>query len=429
MTLIHLISGETLQNVLPILALKPAKVISVLSNKNEVFLKKKADIENAVRLAMSGCGQHKLIPEFDNEPTEIGFDSPTIEQTKKALTEVLSAVSDPCVNYTGGTKEMSIGAWCAAKEAEVPSLYCDSPREFRSGETGKLKFPQQLSEIASRLELPTILAAQGLLEGTHWKKAKTTGARIRFGQIAYELGQTQPQLMRGLRAAIREHGIKGGQRKPNSEDYKRASTQPLPVRDNELTHPFLDAAQRTGLIKQKGGQWFLLLNSNGNAKERSQRLQFVLTQLDGGAFEGYVHHCLEQSTRYSRFIHGLMPYGTSEDAGFGETDFLAFEPLTTGLTLITCKSSPPSLEHLESVLARKNKLGGRFAKAMLCVERGEPRRIEELRRQASSLGIECVVGEELASRLGAKLPLATSVPAKPFDQITLGGSNLADAFK
>lgn len=168
-------------------------------------------------------------------------------------------------------------------------------------------------------------------------------------------------------------------------------------------------------------------------KEKIQRLQFVLTQLDGGAFEGYVHNCLEHSSRFSRFIHGLMPAGATESADFGETDFLAFEPSATGLTLITCKSSPPSLEHLESVLARKNKLGGRFARAMLCVERGETRRLEELRHQSSNLGIECVVGEDLTKRLSASLPdkmspLAGSVQRSPHT-LSIGGSNLEDAFK
>jgi predicted ATPase len=36
--------------------------------------------------------------------------------------------------------------------------------------------------------------------------------------------------------------------------------------------------------------------------------------------------------------------------------------------LISCKTSPPRLEHLESLLARKAKFGGRFATTLVCME-------------------------------------------------------------
>jgi hypothetical protein len=412
----------------------------VVSRDTEAFLKRKSDIENAVRSALIQCGQSQFMPVFDEHAANMQSDSPTIEESTRVIAALIGSAPNPCVNYTGGTKEMSIGAWCAAKDAQVPSIYCDSPREFRSGGTGDIEFSTQLPEIATKLELPTILAAQGFLEGKHWKRAKTTGARIQFGQVAFELGQRQPQLMRGLRATIRDHGIKSGGRKPNIEDMRRAANEPLPIQEDELTRPFLEAAERTSLLKRKGRQWYFQIPQQGNARERAQRLQFVITNLDGGAFEGYVHHCLEMSDRFSRFIHGVMPASTSEDAEFGETDFLAFEPQTAGLTLISCKSSPPSLEHLESVLSRKNTLGGRFAKAMLCIEQTVPKRQGELRKQAASLGIECVFGSEIDSKICSQEKAANLAPldaikhslpmkAETKNYPAFQPPNLADAFK
>jgi hypothetical protein len=400
LTIIQLISGETLQNVMPILALRPARVISVFSETTEVFLKRKVDIENAVQVASPDPRQR---PDFSHKPVRIGAESPSIQQSLEAMDKLLGDQPDAIVNYTGGTKEMSIGAWLAAQKYGRPSLYCDSPREFRSGGTGAVGFPVQLPELARSVEVATILAAQGFMQGTHWKHMSTTSARLAFGNVAFRLQQSQPELMRGLRAAIREHGIAGRGRKPNAHDLERASTRPVPVTENDLTRPFLNAAQHTGLMQKRGGAWYLLVSKNGNFKQRTQRLQFVIMQLDGGAYEGYVHKCLDRSGRFSRFLHGVLPVMATEEAEFGETDFLAFDPDATSLALITCKSSPPSLEHLESVLARKEKLGGRFARGVLCVESAGSRREEDIRKQAGRLGLECVIGPEIESAFRCKL--------------------------
>jgi hypothetical protein len=68
--------------------------------------------------------------------------------------------------------------------------------------------------------------------------------------------------------------------------------------------------------------------------------------------------------------------------------------------LISCKSTPPKLEHLESLLSRKAKFGGLFAKTMLCVERTWGLQSEQtLRSQCKSLGIRCAIGEEIADVL------------------------------
>jgi hypothetical protein len=116
--------------------------------------------------------------------------------------------------------------------------------------------------------------------------------------------------------------------------------------------------------------------------------------LEGDAFEIYVQICLKKSRRFTHYFHSVQPKSASETPDFGETDFLAFDPKELSLTLITCKSSPPSLEHLESVLARKEKFGGRFTKGLLCVMGADQPQKDKLKMQTRLLGLELAVGKE-----------------------------------
>ncbi len=395
MTLIQIISGETLQNVLPILALKPARVISVVSTANKVFLAKTRDIENAIKLAWPKFGSGP-VPDFVPDPVSAESDSPSIENFHKVVGQVIAQNSEACVNYTGGTKDMSIGAWLAAREAGVPTLYCDTPRLFRSGDTAPLNFPMQLGDVARRLDVPAILAAHGLLQGQHWKVYKETGARIAFGRISFELLLKDQRAVKGVQRAIVEHGNAGQKKRPNRDDLTRVLQRAVELPEGEIARQFLDAASRAGLMVHRRDGWFIGPLWKGNPRVQLDHLDKTLMQLTGGAYEGFIHDRLERSPRFTAFLHGVMPASASEDSTFGETDFLAFEPGRTRLVLISCKSSPPSLEHLEATLARKAHFGGRFAHSILCIKSAlDKKREYDIRKQCDLLSIECLIGSEV----------------------------------
>jgi hypothetical protein len=400
MTLIQLISGETLQNVLPILALRPARVVSVLSTASPFFAQRRNFIENAVALALKR--DRGTLPSFDESiASVIGSESPSLEETRCLVATLIERFPDAVINYTGGTKEMSIGAWRAAETAGIPSIYCDSPRGFRSGGTGIIEFPIQLPELVKEIQPEIILAAQGLRKDRDWQLHPISKKRIQFGETAFRLVLESPEEIRSLRKTIRSHGLGGSKTKrPGWDDINRAMAHPIPVSQGEAAQAFLQAASEAGLVLARGTAWYLRFRSDGDLRQRGASLENTVTQMDGGAFESQVQSCLQKSIRFRSFLHGVQPMGSSEIADFGETDFLAVDAKNFNLTLISCKSTAPNLEHLESVLARNQKFGGRFARAILCVEADKPSRMANLKRQCENLGITCVDGTELEVALG-----------------------------
>lgn len=136
----------------------------------------------------------------------------------------------------------------------------------------------------------------------------------------------------------------------------------------------------------------------------------VVQGLTGAAFEVYVAALLEKSDQFSNSLSNVYPADSQPEAqGFGESDFLAYEPGGVSLTLISCKSSPPKLEHLESLLARKAKFGGLFAKSMLCIENEVNKaRSRQVRSHCKSLGITCAIGSEIESALGVPSQAASA---------------------
>ncbi|MBC7106224.1 MAG: DUF1887 family protein, partial [Firmicutes bacterium] len=65
------------------------------------------------------------------ENAEPGVDAYAVEATRRAVLELIGR-SPPCVpvvNFTGGTKCMSVGAFIAAREAGVKAVYVDTANE------------------------------------------------------------------------------------------------------------------------------------------------------------------------------------------------------------------------------------------------------------------------------------------------------------
>jgi len=113
-TLIHLISEQTMQNLLPIMALQPDQVIHICS-QDDRFDKAVTKLESAVSVA-------GLNPSFQIEKLQSRF--PEVEDVRQALKSLLRIFPDSVVNITGGTKLMSLGAFLGASEfADVTVMY------------------------------------------------------------------------------------------------------------------------------------------------------------------------------------------------------------------------------------------------------------------------------------------------------------------
>lgn len=110
-TIISLIGEQNLPNLLPILHLKPEQVILVYTDFTE---------QTAVRLT-------KLIRDRA-EVTRVQVDAYNIEETREKLQTAVSNLpaSDLIVNFTGGTKMMSLAAYQTAVAHQATLVYLQS---------------------------------------------------------------------------------------------------------------------------------------------------------------------------------------------------------------------------------------------------------------------------------------------------------------
>ncbi len=398
-TLIHLVSDQTLQNILPILALEPDRVLQVMSKDTERFRKPALNTRRAVEVA---ARRGFRMPAEWPDPVAVGVDSPSIEQTRKVVAGLLQEGPKATVNYTGGTKNMSIGAWLAARDASAPTLYCDTPREFVSGGTADLQLPVALQAVAKKLNVEVILASQGLMRGEQWRREGFSSAELVFGDLCLQMTQTHGNQFRQYRHTLFSHASSRGG-KVNAADVRRASTTPVPAPANKDFVPFLDQAVQMRFLRKNGNEWFYNLRPQLPSKTKIKELSRLAMGISGRAFEAYVASKLERSPIFTDHMANIKPAGSHpEEHGFGESDFLAYAPGSLALTLISCKCSPPGLEHLEALLSRKAKFGGLFARTLLCVEFGvDDNRQRVLRKRCESLGIACAIGEEIPRTLGA----------------------------
>ena len=430
-TLINLISEQTVPNLLPALALKDVDcVVNVVSS--DAFKPHVRRLEEAIDVGWKTLHRNRALPRF--ESIFINSESPTVEQTRnRILKRILDLEGAYVVNYTGGTKNMSIGAYHAADITGSATIYCDTPRQFIDGGTGLMPDFLSMSELAIQLDVQLMLAAHGLFPKRDYFFTRERNAVSKFGEAAFLLYQGQPNLLRQFRAIWRKYCV-AGKNRPNISDVARVEAETIPMGDEPLLADFLEQAVRCGLLKRSSNGLRIDFGHALVAFEKQKRLERVLADLEGGVFEAVVLHKLKASRRFTSFLHGVRPAGATQTADFGESDFIAYSPETLSLTLISCETSPPRLEHLESLLARKAKFGGRFATSLVCMEHeGAPhyatqetrdhQRSEKL-QQLRLLGMQGAFGDQLDEILQVRQPSEPDVSAKRSSVISPASSTL-----
>jgi hypothetical protein len=159
--LIQLVSEEAMPSFLPVLALHPAALVHITSDG---FERHSAPVLAAAEMAglrpTSGAVRELRLQAM-----------PSIAETHQAVKDAIEWLHTrgltPVINFTGGTKLMSIGAFYAAVSANMSSLYVDGDHEtFVDGRTGPeiaslLENELRLGRLAPRLSVPLIVAAHG----------------------------------------------------------------------------------------------------------------------------------------------------------------------------------------------------------------------------------------------------------------------------
>jgi len=396
LTLIHLISEQTMQNLVPLLALKPARVVHICS-RDERFRAAARHIESAAREA-------GLDAQF--QVHELAAAVPDIEPVRAALQQTLSVFPGAVVNITGGTKLMCLGSYLGASEFPVPMLYCDTDRQqFVALGKHPLPLHPSFAEVVCRLTLRVVLAAHGKPPDA-WGFSRADPARLEFGRRAWVLrGQFWEQFRRyGFNRRIQSFFFSENGRVPSGKsklaafceaDLTRSLPDPIP---GPVTD-FLSAAADAGILVRMvdGGFKVGPPPGTGDLREHVERAASLLA---GSWLELAVLNFVSSSSRLLDPHWSVQPrrgQPNAEDTqSFGETDVVCIALPQGNLQVISCKTSPGKpLEHLESLRERSQNLGGRFAGATLALLGSRNDQIAELRRWSRLLGVRVLIGEEI----------------------------------
>ena len=367
-TLIHLVSDQTMQNLLPLLALRPAKVVQVRSRPKK-FADSAQHLEQAVT-AMAGTLLYAdLRPEFI--PEVIDEESPSPDTTRNVMARVLARHPGAVVNVTGGTKLMSLGALQATQtSAGSTAVYCDTQaRRFNWLHGEPEAVLPEFEQLAASLTLDGVLAAHGV-SPDKLRSVKPTADQLAFArgvhQLRLESGEEVGRFARRLR----------DQSHPASKDISKSAVDGmlaagLPGPDNDTEHQYLALAAVAGLLSERDGKWFYRLAGNTLRPEDRVRAALEINKaLLGGWFELYVYDRMAASGRFADLRTEVQSRDRSQQS-IGETDIMGIDLRQLGLVFVSCKVSDEflskPLEHVFATRHRALEFGGTFAQTVFCI--------------------------------------------------------------
>jgi hypothetical protein len=390
--MIQIVGDQTVQNLLPVMALRPARIFQARSQ----------DVKGATRFEDAADNFGLAVQRLSSEPGFEGYQpeiitetmddtSPGIEATRSFVASFLAKQQGAVVNFTGATKLMSIGAYQAAAALGAPSLYCDTQeKRFTDGHTGKLDPWPDFRSAAAHLSVPLLMAAHGKNFGD-WQHEVPTSELKEYGQKAFNVRRDNWDELDGFNKSLRPffYRIKG--RVPSVEaDLRALVSEPLPagVIATPSGHDLVRAATIAGLLQSTGKNQFIV-----NAEPRKRDVERVANLLIGSWVELAVLDMMEGHPRYQNPLWSVEP-SVAQDADFGEMDIVCVDQRTASLRYISCKAvlDKPPLEHLEAVGDRAHRVGGTFAASTLVVFQTYFEQDQTIRRYAKRLRIDAAVG-------------------------------------
>ncbi|MCX7914845.1 MAG: DUF1887 family protein [Verrucomicrobiae bacterium] len=385
-TLIHLVSEQTMQNLLPILALRPNVVVQLRSRADR-FHQAAENLKNAVHAIRDTILYRDLQPEFREEVIEA--DSPTVEQTETKIRELLRRFPHPIVNITGGTKLMSLGAWKAVAD-QTPIIYCDTA-ECRFVPVGRHPLPQlpPFPQIAASLTVEAVMAAHGVTRD-NWKFDQPTEPLRAVGRVGFSCRQANEQAFRDFGEAVRSHFRSDAERIPRgNKKLSELVARPLPAAPPSVS-PFLEALANADLLAKRGDRFY------PNVEPSREKVEQLANLLEGSWLELYVVDLLLNHTDRWTDPHWSVEPRHPEQVVFGETDVICVNVQATALQIISCKTVlRQQLETLEALAQRRRDLGGTFAKATLAVLSVSENERRKLTNWARLLNVQLLVGDEI----------------------------------
>jgi len=387
MTLLHLVSEQTMQNLLPVLALKPKTIVQVRSSDVR-FHQAAENLKRAVAAIRKTATYRELSPKF--EEVVIAEISPGVARARSKVGEALSLWPGAVVNLTGGTKPMSIGAYLAAEYQGEPVLYCDTQMRQLLSLNKKCPLPPLpgFDEIAASLNVETVMAAHGV-DQAGWKGRTPDASRLDFGERALRCRLDHAEEVLAFARQLRRD-FKPLDKFLSCEKFAVRNLEPITGVQTLGVTEYLRAAVALGVVVEENNRFRFSPNLSRREFEKAVDL------LEGVWLELGLYAVLSRDPRYGDPQWSLKPE-KQDAAGFGETDIVCVDRKITGLALFSCKSAPPKLEHLEALRQRKETLGGRFARATLCVAHCASSEKQRLAFWCRALGVDLLTGSQITA--------------------------------
>lgn len=372
-------------NLLPIMALRPERIIQLVT-KDQRAARAVAQFKEVFSMLAKEPGYDGYKPRIQDQ-TLPGHD---LAEVRDTVARLLLENNGAVVNFSGGSKLMSVGAYQAAMALGRPSLFCDVEEgRFVSGRTAPLSQPPGYNALISQFSIRLLMAVNGR-SFDEWKGETPSEALRQFGLRAYELRNQQWAPLEAFNKALRQALYGSSDHLPGApEELAALLAKPLPpsVTGSEPARQYLTAAAQAGLVKSSGPEIFKLACA---ADRREMEKCFRL--LTGQWLELAVVDRVLRHPGYREVMwHPESASGEERGAGI-----FGIEKSGMVLRYIQCHGSlnRSPQDHLEAVVQRARRLGGAGAEATLVVLKTAQGQDSTLKHAAKRLGVELVLGAE-----------------------------------
>lgn len=378
-TLIQIVSEQTMQNILPALALKPNKLFHLCTEK---MMPKSAHIVEALR--QTGT---KINMENINLAAV-----PTISEVSKLIQvldeEIRKSGATSVVNFTGGTKIMSIGAHQGACAAKIPSLYVDTEHgTFIDGNSGTpiteiIGGDLSFTSLQRELSIDILSRANGAGNASPGKGYK------HLSELANYLLKNRKDEKTAWEAIYGKNGLASSlPNKKSPKDYLNLIEKPI-----NLSPKLIELAQSAGIIERRNANAYLALTSEIKQKlldldskydykkgrfhadwhfenffKSIEPIEEVMRIFSGAWWEVVVAEAIENSGLF-RDIRWSANVGFKKQGTRMEEDILAIRGVN--LAYFSCKRGGDKSKLsrlLEEVDASARRIGGAFAEKYLAI--------------------------------------------------------------
>lgn len=397
LTLIQLVSEQTMQNLLPILRLKPARLVHLATPKTQ---NRSAWIAEAAR--QSNCPVELETLTLSAMP---GMRE-TMQATLAAIENAGQRGDTALVNFTGGTKLMSIGAYVAALKHKTPSLYVDTQDalfvdgQSAEGLAGHFGDDLSFTPLLRSLSLHAIAAANGcgrITNGHRWQPWLPLAQHLlnhaddeaACHNAIQKLSPPPRRAAEWLEALDHDFSVpETVSTLANQTGQYRPGSQPGTLRLPDTTRA--DLFELASLDGQGP-----VPNYNDRLFRAVSPLQLALNFLSGAWWEVIIAEHLSQTGRF-RDIRWSAQVGERGGPDL-EEDVVALDGVR--VAYFSCKRSSQGgklLTLLEQIKARAERLGGTFNHRYLCIYRQPHGQVlRNLEKRAKELGIRLVFANHL----------------------------------